>query len=312
MFCIANSNNLNMKITFEALKILDTIERHESFAAASEELNRVPSALTYSIKKLEEDLGVVLFDRSGYRARLTSLGYELLEGGRALLQQGEALERKIKTGKSPEPLNISIACDDVIAFECLAPILKELFALLPDISFRLSAEVLNGSWDALETGRADISIAASGDLPYDSAYKYIALGHIPFIFAVAPSHPIANESEPLSMGMVQAQRIVIVSDTSTQLAKQSSGYSPGRSSFVAPNMRTKLLAQISGLGIGFLPKYMAQPYIEQGLLIEKTVERPKMGGRFVLAWNPNKESDALVKVIEIIENNKTKLFKTMQ
>lgn len=303
---------MNMYITFEVLKILDTIARHDSFAAASEELHRVPSALTYSIKKLEQDLGVVLFDRSGYRTRLTPLGYELLEGGRALLQQGQALESKIRTGKSLEPQVISLAYDDVFTFECLEPVLIDFFNEMPDISLRLSAEILNGSLDALETGRADLSIAALSDLPHDSVYQYISLGYIPFVFVVAPHHPMANAPEPLSTSDIQAHRIIQVSDTSTQLPRLSSGYSPGLRSFVVPSMRSKLLAQLAGLGIGFLPKYMAQPYIEQGLLIEKTVERPKMGGRFVLAWNPTNASETLLKTIALIEKNKSMLFKNIQ
>jgi DNA-binding transcriptional LysR family regulator len=311
MFCIRNSKNLNLHITFEALKILDAIARHDSFAAASEELNRVPSALTYSIKKLEQDLGVVLFDRSGYRARLTLLGYELLEGGRALLQQGQDLEHKIRTGESLEPKTISMAYDDVISFEYLEPILKCFFNEFPDISLRLSREILNGCWDALETGRADISIAALSDIPHDSVYQYIPLGHVPFVFVVAASHPLAHVSETLSARQIREHRLVLVSDTSTQLPRLSSGYSKGPCSFVVPTMQAKLLAQLAGLGIGFLPTYMAEPYIEKGLFIEKAVERPKMGGRFVLAWNPGKAREIVLKTVALIEKNKAQLFKPL-
>lgn len=301
-----------MRITFEALKILDTIARHDSFAAAADELNRVPSALTYALKKLEQDLDVALFDRSGYRTKLTPQGKELLEGGRVLLQQAEHLEYKIKSGKAAKPRTISIAYDDVISYECLEPLLTDLLTELPNVSFRLSAEILNGPWDALETGRADISIAASAELPFDSTYQYIPLGFVSFIFAVAPTHPLAHAPEPLSVHDIQQHRMVIVSDTSVQLPKLSSGHTPGHTAVIVPTIRAKLLAQMSGFGVGFLPKYLAQPYIEKGLLIEKNVERPKMGGRFVLAWNSAKESEYLLKTISIIEKDKARLFNTMQ
>lgn len=55
---------MNLAITLEALQTLDAIERRQSFAAAAEELHRIPSAVSYTINKLEEDLGVALFDRS--------------------------------------------------------------------------------------------------------------------------------------------------------------------------------------------------------------------------------------------------------
>lgn len=62
-----------MRLSLEALETLDAIAEQGSFARAAESLHRVPSALTYTVKKLESDLGVTLFDRSGQRARLTEL-----------------------------------------------------------------------------------------------------------------------------------------------------------------------------------------------------------------------------------------------
>jgi DNA-binding transcriptional LysR family regulator len=67
-----------MKISLDAIETLDAIDRRGSFAAAAEELFRVPSAITYHVQKLEQDMGVALFDRSGHRAELTEAGKELL------------------------------------------------------------------------------------------------------------------------------------------------------------------------------------------------------------------------------------------
>lgn len=85
-----------MKITLESLQILDAIDRRGSFAAAAEEVFRVPSALTYTMQKLESDLGVALFDRAGRRALLTPAGRALLDEGRILLQAADALECRVQ------------------------------------------------------------------------------------------------------------------------------------------------------------------------------------------------------------------------
>ena len=69
-------------VTLEALEVLDAIDRKGSFAAAANALYRVPSAITYSVRKLEQDLGVVLFKREGRRSLLTPAGRVLLEQGR--------------------------------------------------------------------------------------------------------------------------------------------------------------------------------------------------------------------------------------
>lgn len=70
-----------LKLSLDALQILDAIDRRGSFAAAGKALHKVPSTISYTVSKLEEDLGVQLFDRVGPRAHLTPAGEALLEEG---------------------------------------------------------------------------------------------------------------------------------------------------------------------------------------------------------------------------------------
>ena len=114
---------MTLLITLEALQTLDAIEHRQSFAAAAEELHRVPSAVSYTINKLEEDLGVTLFDRSKRRAELTATGRLVLEQGRHILKAAEelsALARQAADGWEAElevltldaprpPVEISVA-----------------------------------------------------------------------------------------------------------------------------------------------------------------------------------------------------------
>ena len=74
-------------LTPEALAMMDTIARTGSFAAAARELGKVPSALTYNVRQLEDALDVLLFDRSSRQAQLTAAGEELLNEGRRLLDR---------------------------------------------------------------------------------------------------------------------------------------------------------------------------------------------------------------------------------
>ena len=67
--------------------MMDAIARTGSFAAAARELGKVPSALTYNVRQLEDALDVLLFDRSSRQAQLTAAGEELLDEGRRLLER---------------------------------------------------------------------------------------------------------------------------------------------------------------------------------------------------------------------------------
>ncbi|MFP3648511.1 LysR family transcriptional regulator, partial [Paraburkholderia sp. SIMBA_054] len=74
----------------------DAIDRTGTFAEAAETLHRVPSSLTYLVQKLESDMQVELFDRSGRRAKLTEAGRFLIDEGRQLLAAARHLEAKTK------------------------------------------------------------------------------------------------------------------------------------------------------------------------------------------------------------------------
>ena len=64
----------SLALTPDALVMMDTIARCGSFAAAARELGKVPSALTYSVRQLEDALDVLLFDRRSRQAEFTAAG----------------------------------------------------------------------------------------------------------------------------------------------------------------------------------------------------------------------------------------------
>jgi hypothetical protein len=80
-----------LRLSLDALLTVDTLARRGSFSAAAKELYRVPSTISYTVSKLEDDLGVQLFERFGPRVVLTPAGEELLKVGRFLLIAAGAL-----------------------------------------------------------------------------------------------------------------------------------------------------------------------------------------------------------------------------
>jgi len=82
------------------LEVLDAIDRKGSFVAAGNELFRVPSAISYTVQKLEQDLDVVLFRMEGRKAVLTQAGQVLLEQGREILEATERLAVAAKKSHS--------------------------------------------------------------------------------------------------------------------------------------------------------------------------------------------------------------------
>ncbi|HWA13812.1 MAG TPA: LysR family transcriptional regulator [Burkholderiales bacterium] len=282
-----------MRISLDALLVLDSISRNGTFAAAGEELHRVPSAITYTIQKLEQDLEVKLFDRSGHRAKLTEAGEELLREGRHLLRAANDIECRVKRAATGWETELRIALDDIIPTERLFPLLKDFYREGSGTRVRLTSEILGGCWDALLSGRADMVIAAPGDAPPEGSLAVEPMGRVEFVFAIAPDHPLAAAAEPLSAQDIQQHRAVTAADTSRTLPPRSAGMLDGQDLLSVPNMRAKMAAHIAGLGVGYLPLLWAAPHIAGGRLVRKDVEGSKPLTNVYLAWHPRQAGQAL-------------------
>jgi len=271
-------------ISLDALRVLDAIDRKGTFAAAAEELHRVNSAITYTVRKLEQDLSVQVFDRSGHRARLTEVGKELLKEGRILLTAAAASEARIKriaTGWEPD---LAIAYNDLLPVDHLLPLVEAFYATGAPTRLKLLPEVLGGTWESLISGRADIVIGASGEAIPTAGFAHRPLATLEFVFAVAPNHPLAKYDEPIAAADIARYRAVAVADTSRNLPPRNAGLLAGQDVLSVANMTAKLAAQVAGLGVGYLPLRLVRPLIATRSLVVKAVEAGKQNLDLFVAW----------------------------
>ena len=282
-----------MRLTLDALLAIDAIDRRGSFAAAAQELHRVPSALTYTVQKLEEDLDVALFDRRGHRAKLTAAGRELLDEGRHLLRAAGDLEARVKRVATGWEAELRIAYDGLLPAAAMLGLARDFYAQNADTRLRFSAEVLGGGWDALASGRADLTIGASGEGPPGGGYQTRPLGEIDWEFAVAPDHPLARAREPLTRGDILAHRAVVVADSSRSLPPRTTGLLSGQDTLTISDAASKLQAQVMGLGVGYLPQCLAAAAAARGELVIKKTEEPKVSQMLHLAWRTAHRGKAL-------------------
>ena len=116
-------------LTPESLAMMDVIARTGSFAAAARELGKVPSSLTYSVRQLEDALDVLLFDRRSRQAKLTAAGEELLNEGRRLLDQMDAVANRVKRVATGWETQLTLAVDGVISRLTMFELCESFYAL---------------------------------------------------------------------------------------------------------------------------------------------------------------------------------------
>jgi len=271
-------------LTPEALEMMDTIERTGSFAAAARELGKVPSALTYSVRQLEDTLDVLLFDRRSRQARLTAAGHELLHEGRRLLVQIDAVANRVQRVASGWETQLTIAVDGVVSHGPLFDLIEAFHDLQPPTRLKIRNEVLSGTWEALNQGHADLALGLS---PFRTAGEHIhleTLGDVDFVFVVAPHHPLARGEGALSATELGGHRIVAVADSTRGLDSVTVGILPGQDVLTVDSMPDKLEALRRGLGCGFVPTYMARHDLDQGRLVAREVAQPQRVARTLYAW----------------------------
>lgn len=282
-----------LKLSLDALQILDAIDRRGSFAAAGKALHKVPSTISYTVSKLEQDLGVQLFDRVGPRADLTEAGQALLEEGRHLLRAARELELRVRRVASGWEAELTLAVDSMFQPALLAQDVADFSAVAEQTRVRLISEALSGTWEALLDRRADLLVGAAGEGPSGGGYVVEALGVVRFAFAVAPQHPLAAVSGPLGRDALAEHCAIAVADSARRLLPRTVGLLMGQETVTVPDMLSKFRLQCAGLGFGFLPEPYVQAAVAQGRLVVREVEEPKPDETFWLAWRTGEEGAAL-------------------
>ena len=141
-----------LKVPISTLRVFEAAARWQSFHAAASELNLTASAVSHSIRKMEEALGVVLFERIGRGVSLSSEGQTLM----GYTERGfDELQRGLEAVSSRAPRLLRLHSGPSFAAQWLAPRLARFFVQCPDVEVRLSAGVEYARFD---TGEFDADI----------------------------------------------------------------------------------------------------------------------------------------------------------
>lgn len=287
-------------ITLEALHILDAIDRRGSFAAAANELDRAPSSLSYQIQKLEQDLDIIIFDRSGHKAHFTEAGKLILERGRAILQASEKLVNDATLLANGWELNITVAFDGIIPIANFFPMVDAL-SNVSSTRIRLQEEILAGSWESLNTGRSDLLVCPALDtLPQD--VKAEKIGKLSMVWVAAADHYVHKRSGEFDDAAREKYRVIAIADTAREQPALSINVMQKQPRLTVTNFSAKVEALLSGLGIGTLPTQVAQPLVESGQLkyIDGAESKPI---DIILAWRRNTMGEAKSWCVQYLKKN---------
>lgn len=257
-------------LSLDQLGVFLTIVDEGSFPKAAKALHRAQSAVTYAIRKLEADVGVPLFDRSGYRSVLTPAGRALLVRARRIADEAGAFRETARSLASGLEAELTIVID---AMYPMAPVYEALRALteaFPMVPPRVYVQSLGAAAALVADGACALGLLPSNVTELTSL-KLLPIETIQFLPVVAPRHPLAAVEGEIEDHVLHQYAQLVLTDTSTLTASVDWGVLSSRTWRLA-DLGAKKSMLLAGLGWGNMPAHMVEDEIKAGAL---TTIRPK-------------------------------------
>lgn len=249
--------------TLDQLRVLVAIADTGSFSAAGRQLARAQSAISQAVATLEHVQGVVLFERSGQRPRLTETGRVLVEQARMVLASAarfEAVASGTRAGLEPE---LVIAIDPLVPTAPLIASLRTLNARLPHLPVNFSTEGLGGSLRRLRNGSAALGICLLLPAVPDDIVAHPLL-HVEMQAVVAPGHPLAALGRAATPDDLAPHVQLVLSDPVDPGGANYGLVGARRWRFVDLGRRQDFL--MAGFGWCRMPAHLVAPAIAAGQL----------------------------------------------
>ncbi|HET6536924.1 MAG TPA: LysR family transcriptional regulator [Sphingopyxis sp.] len=242
------------------LRYFITLAETLNFHRAAERLNMSQPPLTVAIRKLEESLGVRLFERGARGVRLTDAGLAALRPARAALEQAQLVREAAKSSQLGEAGTLRVGFVGSAIIDALPRIIPAFRARYPKVDLRLEERTSASIALALAERQIDIGfvrmpLMQPGDLHFDLVERdalVVALRHDHRLAARTHVALSELEAEPL----IQHSKVSVLRSV-VMLACQQAGFSP-RIAQDATQVQTILSLVQSGLGIALVPARMVR------------------------------------------------------
>lgn len=252
-------------VSIDQLRTLRAVAEEGSFTAAARRLGRVQAAVSQSIQRLEAQLGIKLFDRSGRVPTLTERGAALVAAAEPIHEDVAALEALVARLKEGAETRLALVVDAMFPSAALIGFAREFAAAHPEVELSIGTEMLDAVTAMVRERRATLGIAGTdADL---SGLEQRHLADLRMIAVAAPSHPLAAIAGPIAdEALAPAVQIVLSERVTAGGGAKDRGVLSARTWRVA-DLSTKHALIVGGLGWGHEPEHLVREELASGRLV---------------------------------------------
>jgi DNA-binding transcriptional LysR family regulator len=243
----------------EQWAVLAAVIDRGGFAPAAQALHRSQSAVSYTLARLQESLGVPLLALQGRRSVLTPHGATLLRRARPLLRELATLEELAHSLQRGWESQLRLVVDVAFPRERLLKIVAELGAACPHTQIELADAVLSGAEEAITGQRADVVVTTRVPAGYLGDY----LLDVPFLAVAHPGHALFGRPAPLASADLAHYTQGVVQDSGADRPRDE-GWLGAERRFTVSSLEASLAIVTAGLAFAWLPEHLLAPALAAG------------------------------------------------
>jgi len=247
-----------------------------SFSAAARKLLRSQSVVSDTVKALEDQIGVALFDRSGRYPKLTAEGVVLLADARNIINGVDLLKARAKGMVAGLEAELSVVVDVFYPIDVITQVAKEFDQHYPAVALRIYVEALGAAVQPVLDGRCSIGVIGSLPLIPETLTNE-GLPSVYFVMVAASDHPLAATKGKIPREALAKHTQIVLTDRSELSSGREMGVmSPA--TWRLADLFAKHHFLLTGLGWGGLPLHVVQRDLDEGRLALLSVEEVPDGG----------------------------------
>ncbi|WP_273823148.1 MULTISPECIES: LysR family transcriptional regulator [Pseudomonas] len=257
-----------MQWNLEQMRLFVEVAERRSFSAVARHQRKAQSAVSSAIALLEDDLGVLLFERSsGRQPRLTAAGESLLEEAREVLRQCERLNGRALSLMRGQEACLRLAQDEAMPYQSVVDSLEALANRFPNLEVQLTSAAQGDVARKLVERRADLGLLFYHD-QIPEALERRVLGSIEMVTVCGVGHPMAGLARVNCQQLAQHRQLLMSTQSSVYPGSEAASPQVWR----ADSFYVMAEWLIRGLGWAWLPRHVVQYPTYQGQMVELASE----------------------------------------
>ncbi|MGO3344241.1 MAG: LysR family transcriptional regulator [Marinomonas sp.] len=251
------------RVTLGQWRVLQAVVDKGGFAQAADLLHKSQSSVSYTVAKLQEQLGYPLLVIEGRKAKLTERGEVLLRRSRHLMQEAIDLEELAHTLGQGWESELEIVVDQAFPTSILLRALKAFEPQSQGTQVQLKEVVLSGGVEAMKQGSPDLLL--SSIVPETADYLAKPIVEVEMVAVAAADHPLHQDAFPINNERLCRELQLVIRDSVLEASMDSDKQGLDRR-WTVSSVQSSLEIVTSGIGFAWLPKADLQSELDSGKL----------------------------------------------